>query len=59
MKKELNNMILPFFSNLMVELSKKNFICPKPISNKNNKYISVILNKKFMISKFFRRKIKK
>ena len=43
---------LPFFSNLMVELSKNGFICPKPLSNKNNKYISEIKNKKFMIVSF-------
>ena len=31
---------LPFFSNLMVELSKNGFVCPKPIANKDNNYIS-------------------
>ena len=29
---------LPFFSNLMVELSKNGFVCPKPIANKDNDY---------------------
>ncbi len=43
---------LPFFSNLMVELSKNGFICPQPLPNKNNKYISEIKNKKFMIVSF-------
>ena len=43
---------LPFFSNLMVELSKNGFICPKPIPNKENNYISNINNKKFMIVSF-------
>ena len=43
---------LPFFSNLMVELSKKNFNCPKPIPNKNNNYISDLNSKKFMITSF-------
>ena len=33
----------------MVELSKKDFVCPKPISNKNNSYISDFNDKKFMI----------
>ena len=28
---------LPFFSNLMFELSKNGFMCPKPISNKENR----------------------
>ena len=36
---------LPFFSNLMVELSKNGFNCPKPISNRDNNYISDIKNK--------------
>ena len=36
---------LPFFSNLMFELCKNGFMCPKPISNKYNKYISDINNK--------------
>ena len=43
---------LPFFSNLMIELSKNGFMCPKPISNKDNNYISDINNKKFMIVSF-------
>ena len=43
---------LPFFSNLMFELSKNGFMCPKPISNKDNNYISDINNKKFMIVSF-------
>ena len=43
---------LPFFSNLMVELSKNGFICPKPIPNKDNDYISNLNNKKFMIVSF-------
>ena len=43
---------LPFFSNLMVELSKSGFICPKPIPNKDNDYISNLNNKKFMIVSF-------
>ena len=43
---------LPFFSNLMVELSKNGFICPKPIPNKDNDYISNLSNKKFMIVSF-------
>ena len=43
---------LPFFSNLMVELSKNGFICPKPILNKDNAYISDLNDKKFMIVSF-------
>ena len=51
-EKRVNENDLPFFSNLMVELSKKGFMCPKPISNKNNEQISVFKNKKFMFFRF-------
>jgi len=50
---------LPFFSSLMVELSKNGFNCPKPISNKDNNYISDIKNKKFMIVGFLEGQSKK
>ena len=50
---------LPFFSNLMVELSKNGFNCPKPISNRDNNYISDIKNKKFMIVGFLEGNSKK
>jgi len=50
---------LPFFSNLMVELSKNGFNCPKPILNKDNNYISEIKNKKFMIVSFLEGSSKK
>ena len=43
---------LPFFSNLMVELSKNGFVCPKPLANKDNNYISDFNDKKFMIVSF-------
>ena len=33
-EKRVNSDDLPFFSKLMLELSNKNFICPKPILNK-------------------------
>ena len=48
-EKRVNKDDLPFFSELMLGLSNKNFICPKPISNKNSSYISDLQNKKFMI----------
>ena len=51
-EKRVNENDLPFFSNLMVELSKKGFMCPKPIPNKNNEHISIFKNKKFMIVSF-------
>ena len=48
-EKRVNKNDLPFFSELMLGLSKKSFICPKPISNKNGEHISDFGNKKFMI----------
>ncbi len=48
-EKRVNKEDLPFFSRVMLETSKKKFICPKPISNKNNNYISDLNDKKFMI----------
>ena len=44
-EKRVNAHDLPFFSELMLGLSNKNFICPKPISNKNNVHISDFQNK--------------
>ena len=35
-EKRVNKHDLPFFSELMLGLSNKSFICPKPVSNKNN-----------------------
>ena len=57
-EKRVNKDDLPFFSKLMLELSKNNFICPKPISNKNNEYISNLDNKKFMIVSYLEGKSK-
>ena len=58
-EKRVNKNDLPFFSELMLGLSNKSFICPKPISNKNNAYISDFQNKKFMIASFLEGKAKK
>ena len=57
-EKRVNNDDLPFFSKLMLELSNKNFICPKPILNKNNKYISDLDAKKFMLVSYLEGKSK-
>ncbi len=57
-EKRVKETDLPFFSNLMVGLSKNGFICPKPILNKENNYISDINNKKFMIVSFLEGKSK-
>tara|TARA_B100000945_G_scaffold199711_1_gene160584 strand:- start:809 stop:1777 length:969 start_codon:yes stop_codon:yes gene_type:complete len=48
-EKRVNVEDLPFFSKLMQELSKKKFICPKPILNKKNEFVSSLDKKKFMI----------
>ena len=58
-EKRVNKDDLPFFSELMLGLSKKNFICPRPIPNKENKYISDFENKKFMIVSYLEGKSKK
>ena len=43
----------------MFELSKNGFICPKPILNKDNNYISDFNDKRFMITSFLDGKSKK
>ncbi len=58
-EKRVNSKDLPFFSRLMLGLSNKNFICPKPISNKNNEYISNFENKKLMIVSYLEGRSKK
>ena len=58
-EKRVNSKDLPFFSRLMLGLSNKNFICPKPISNKNNAYISNFENKKLMIVSYLEGRSKK
>ncbi len=58
-EKRVNKDDLPFFSELMLGLSKKSFICPKPIPNKNSEYISDFENKKFMIASYLEGKSKK
>ena len=58
-EKRVNAHDLPFFSELMLGLSNKNFICPKRISNKNNVHISDFQNKKFMIVSCLEGKSKK
>ena len=58
-EKRVNKNDLPFFSELMLGLSKKNFICPKPVPNKNSEYISDFENKKFMIVSYLDGRSKK
>ena len=57
-EKRVKEKDLPFFSNLMIGLSKKDFKCPVPIKNKNNKTISLYKNKSLMIVSFLEGKSK-
>ena len=43
----------------MLGLSKKSIICPEPVPNKENKYISDFENKTFMIVSYLEGKSKK
>lgn len=47
---------LPFFINLKSHLVKKNFICPKPISNKKGKMINTFNGKACVIVSFLKGK---
>jgi len=44
-EKRVDENDLPFFINLLSNLSKNKFPCPKPIANKNNEKINKIKNK--------------
>jgi|TARA_B110000211_G_scaffold26017_1_gene26589 homoserine kinase type II len=49
---------LPFFSELMTGLDKKNYKCPVPLANNENKTISNYKGKKLMIVSFLEGKAK-
>ena len=53
-EKRVNPDDLPFFINLKNHLSKKKFECPKPISNKEGKYINQIKNKYCVIISYLK-----
>ena len=57
-EKRVKEKDLPFFSNLMIGLSKQDFKCPVPVKNKNNKTISRYKNKSLMIVSFLEGKSK-
>jgi homoserine kinase type II len=57
-EKRVNPKDLPFFSDLMTELSNRNFKCPVPIINNHNKTISDYNGKKLMIVSFLDGKAK-
>ena len=50
---------LPFFMKLMDKLNKKNITCPKPLKDKNNRYLTMIKNKAACIVTFLSGKDKK
>ena len=57
-EKRVNPKDLPFFSDLMTGLNHRNFKCPVPIINNNNKTISDYNGKKLMIVSFLEGKAK-
>ena len=57
-EKRVNPKDLPFFSELMTGLDKKNYKCPVPIINNKNKTISDYKEKKLMIVSFLEGKAK-
>ncbi len=57
-EKRVKSEDLPFFSNLMSSLNKKNFKCPTPIKNKKNETITDFNGKKLMIVSFLEGKAK-
>ena len=57
-KKRVSPEDLPFFSELMTGLDKKNYKCPVPIINNENKSISNYKGKKLMIVSFLEGKAK-
>ena len=57
-EKRVNSKDLPFFSDLMAGLNHKNFKCPFPIVNNDNKTISDYDGKKLMIVSFLEGKAK-
>ena len=50
---------LPFFMKLMDKLNQKNISCPKPLKDKNNRYLTTIKNKAACIVTFLSGKDKK
>ena len=57
-EKRVHKKDLPFFMNLMDKLDKNKIICPKPLKNKEGKYLSTIKNKSACIVTFLEGKDK-
>ena len=53
-EKRVDTNDLPFFIELEKHLIEKNFLCPKPLHNKNGIYINQIKNKACMINTFLK-----
>ena len=58
-EKRVQKKDLPFFMKLMDSLNKKNINCPKPLKDKNGKYLTLIKNKSACIVTFLNGKDKK
>ena len=58
-EKRVQKKDLPFFMKLMDSLNKKNINCPKPLKDKNDKYLTLIKNKSACIVTFLDGKDKK
>jgi homoserine kinase type II len=57
-EKKVQKKDLPFFMKLMDRLNQKKIICPKPLKNKNGKYLSTIKHKSACIVTFLKGKDK-
>ena len=57
-EKRVHKKDLPFFMNLMDKLDQNKIICPKPLKNKNGKYLSTIKDKSACIVTFLKGKDK-
>ena len=58
-EKRVQKKDLPFFMRLMDQLNKKNINCPKPLKDKNKKYVTLIKRKSACIVTFLNGKDKK
>ena len=57
-EKRVNKKDLPFFINVMIHLSDKEFFCPRPISDANDNYLQELLGKPAIIVQFLQGKSK-
>ena len=57
-EKRVNKKDLPFFIDVMIHLSKKNFFCPKPIGDAKNNYLQELLGKPAIIVNYLQGKSK-